>query len=358
MIYPRLIGAFITWMVTSIAGVPGPYAVAAAASDTTSAPSPVVTVHTELVRRQTVTRTLAAYGTVTPIGGAESTVSARHGGKLEQLRVSMGQPVRRGEALFDLVPTEQDRLNVEQARSALTLAQGELQRTQRLFDQQLATESQLATARKSLDDAQAAWRGLQRTGVSRQTDTVTAPFDGTVSSLAAGQGDVVATGTAVLKLARAGAVQVQLGVEPEDVTMVRAGMLVKVRPLLARQPVTQMGRVTTVAGAVNAQSRMVNVAVRLDPGQAPLLIGSRVEGVVTQSAQDALTVPRSSVLKDDKGSYVFLISSGMAHRVPVDVGGEYGDRLAVAGALQAGQAVVSLGNYELNDGMHVRDGGR
>jgi hypothetical protein len=41
--------------------------------------------------------------------------------------------------------------------------------------------------------------------------------------------------------------------------------------------------------------------------------------------------------------------------VPVQSGVEAGDLVAVAGALNAGDTVVTSGNYELVDGMAVRE---
>ncbi len=69
-------------------------------------------------------------------------------------------------------------------------------------------------------------------------------------------------------------------------------------------------------------------------------------------------VPRSAVLRDAKGAYLFQVLQGKARRVDVVAGLEQGGLLAVHAApgqrLEPAQPVVSLGNYELQDGMAVR----
>jgi multidrug efflux pump subunit AcrA (membrane-fusion protein) len=76
-------------------------------------------------------------------------------------------------------------------------------------------------------------------------------------------------------------------------------------------------------------------------------------GMIILSETSHLTVPRSAVLRDDKGSYLFTIAQGRAHRRDVVAGLEQDGRLAVAGSIAPGEPVVALGNYELRDGMNV-----
>lgn len=65
-------------------------------------------------------------------------------------------------------------------------------------------------------------------------------------------------------------------------------------------------------------------------------------------------MPRSAVLRDSQGAYVFQVRDGKAHRVTVQTGLERDGLIAVQGAFAATEPVVSLGNYELQDGMGVR----
>jgi membrane fusion protein (multidrug efflux system) len=70
-------------------------------------------------------------------------------------------------------------------------------------------------------------------------------------------------------------------------------------------------------------------------------------------------VPRSAVLHDGNGDYLFQVSEGVARRVAVTVESD-GDRLlGISGAgLDPALKVVVQGNYELSDGMAVREAAR
>ena len=62
------------------------------------------------------------------------------------------------------------------------------------------------------------------------------------------------------------------------------------------------------------------------------------------------------VLTDANGAYVFQVSGGKAHRVNVTSGEESQGMVAISGGTDPHLPVVVLGNYELQEGMQVRQG--
>jgi len=66
-------------------------------------------------------------------------------------------------------------------------------------------------------------------------------------------------------------------------------------------------------------------------------------------------VPRSAVLPDADKQVLFTVKDGKSVRHEVNVGISAGDRVEVqAPDLHPGDAVVTLGNYELTDGMAIQ----
>ncbi|PTS90786.1 efflux RND transporter periplasmic adaptor subunit, partial [Sphingomonas sp. HMWF008] len=62
-----------------------------------------------------------------------------------------------------------------------------------------------------------------------------------------------------------------------------------------------------------------------------------------------------AALLDDGGqAYVYVVTGGVAHRRDITVGAPRGDRVAVSGAVLAGEAVVVAGGTAVEDGMKVR----
>jgi RND family efflux transporter MFP subunit len=282
--------------------------------------------------------------------------------RVTQLRVQGGQSVARGEALFVVQADPAAALAATQARSAVTFADGEAARTQSLYDRALATTSQLATARKAAQDARDALASQVKSGIVSGNKLVTSPADGVVMQVSVGQGDQVQAGAPIVQLApSAGGLgsptNVQLGVEPADAAAIHPGDTVRLRGLstaLANTTVT--GRVAIVGASIDTQSQLVNVGANIALGGTAFIPGTRVAADIDTRRGVHWLVPRSAVLGDEKGHFIYQVGSGKkAHRVDVAVLTEDGNRYGVDGAIDAKQPVVTGGNYELQDGMTVQD---
>ena len=326
-----------------------------AANPVLAADTPSVQVETVALKQQPMADTVSGYGLVSPDTHSLQAISLPRPGQIVGLLVSAGQVVKKGAPLLEFGTGADAALGYRRARQAVEFAQGEVARKEQLAGQQLATQSQLATARQALADAEAALRAQEKIGAGRALERVTAPFDGVVVSVQAAQGDRLAAGVPVLKLARAGGQRVVLGVEPDDVSRVRSGMAVSVVQVFSGERKVA-GRVTQVFGMINPQTQFVDVLVQV-PGDG-LMPGTRVRAEIQLNRQDAWVVPRSAVLRDAQGAYIFQVREGKARRVNVRTGLEQDGLIAVQGAFEPREPVVSLGNYELQEGMAVRGSGR
>ncbi|WP_133646258.1 efflux RND transporter periplasmic adaptor subunit [Paraburkholderia flava] len=350
--------AVVGWRVVAISN-----AVAASASSTADNSS--VAVQTATIQRGSIAQPVRGYGVVSASASNVTSINLPYVARIVQMRVQPGQTVARGAALFVVQADASAVLAAAQARSALTLAQGELVRTQSLYRSALATQSQLAAAQKAADDARQALAAQQATGIAAGPHTIVAPLDGVVTQIGANQGDQVQAGTTILQLAAANGrndarANVMLGVEPADAASIHPGDTVTLHGLstaLAGTAVT--GHVTLVGAAIDAQSQLVDVGANVPLGQTAFIPGTRISADIATRSGTWWIVPRSAVLKDAQGAYVFQVTpQHKARRVAVVAKVEDGARYGVDGSLDSAQPLVTSGNYELQDGMTVRvDGG-
>ena len=316
-----------------------------------------VLVKTVALASHTLVATLTGYGTVLPDPDKVVSVNLPHAGQVTKLWVSQGQVVTRGMPLLELDTDPAARMKYIQAKAAVDYARSEVQRVKQMLAEQLATKSQLAGARKALADALAVLNAEKKLGTGRTHDIIRAPFNGIVSALQVAQGQRIQAGTTALNLARRNALLIPLGVEPEDAARVRPGMTVELTPVFDPRRAI-LAKVDEVNGMINPATLLVNVVVRLHgPQTKDLLLGMRVKGAIITTTERALAVPRSAILRDRRGAYLFVVQNGRARRVNVQTGLEYRGLVAVQGPLQAGERVVVLGNYELRDGTAVRETG-
>jgi len=320
----------------------------------TAGPAVQVTLHG--VETRTLEDTVTAYGVVSADPDAVNAFNADHQVIVSRLWVTAGQKVAKGDRLVTLSTAPSARMDYRQAAAALKYARDDLSRKRRLLKQQLATRAGVASAEKALQDAKARLAVQKELGNDTEQQVLQAPFAGVVTSLAVSPGQRLQGGSAILNLTRRDRLVVRLGVEPEEASSVPAGGDVRLTPIFGEGPAIRAS-VDRVQGIVDPKTRLVDVLVRLSGVQTDhLLPGMQLRGRITLSRHDTLAVPRSAVLKDANGPYLFIVRGQHAHRVDVHTGIRTERWIGVSGAgLSAGDRAVTEGNYELTDGAAVRE---
>ncbi len=321
----------------------------------TGSETPSVLVKTTAVEQQQVSETLTAYGTLDPDPDQVLSLSLPHAGLINRVWVRLGQRVKSGDSLLEVITAPDARMQYLQAQSAVDYAQRELDRQQRLLGEQLATKAAVDAARKNLQDARATLEALKQRGQGLEKETLRAPMDGIVTRLDLSQGQRVQADTTAMLIAAEQRLIARLGIEPEDLASVQPGQSVIITSVFVPD-ISIDSRVREVHAMVDPATHLVEVLVPIpDNASRGLVLGSRVIGTLQMASSESLVVPRSAVLSDQGQTYVFTVANGKAHRVVVTAGNDAGERVAVSGDLQVGDRVVTSGNYQLVDGMAVRD---
>lgn len=322
-------------------------------STTAASKSPVVV--TEVATRLQVFHVLVAgFGTLNGDSRSQQILNLPQSGQVGAVHVVAGRRVKRGELLLQLDTDPTARSGYQQATNALQLARSELARTERLAGDHLATASQLASARRSLSDAEAVVQQQTRLGGASDQADLRAPSDGIVTSVSVHPGERVQAGVPLAEFTASSTLVAQIGIEPTQAVSVHPGMPATIRLVYGTsQPLP--GRVTMVADAIDPQTHLLNVLIEVQPIAAvEMVAGAPLSGTIDAATFSAWAVPRDAVLSDANGSYVFQNQRDRAHRVPVKVLAPNGDTLGVSGALHAGDKVITLGAYELTDGDRVQ----
>jgi membrane fusion protein, multidrug efflux system len=318
-------------------------------------PAPSVLIETAAAREQMLRLTVQGYGTVATSEDAVVGVSFLHAGQISVLRVRPGEVVKAGDVLLELLTDPSATLGYETAVAALDFAKRDLARTKTLLAQHLATNAQLAAAQKAAEDATAAVEVQRKLGNDRKTEAITAPFSGYVTALTVALGDRVQPNTTVLKLAPTDRVQVTVGLEPEDAARVRTGMAAEVVPVFTPS-MRLSGIVRGATGTINPATKRLDMWVELAPGAQELVPGTAVSVEIVLEQHTGWIVPRDAVLRDGNGNYIFQVTGSKAERVAVKTGIENDKYTEVISPIDTRIPIVTMGNYELQDGMAVRDG--
>lgn len=310
-----------------------------------------VLVQTMPLRQRMMASHITGFGTLTPSPDATVNLNFPIAGRVDRVLVNPGQRVHKHDLLLTVTSDPASALSYTQAKNALAYARAELKREKKLLTQQLTTRSAVDIAAKNLKDAEQAMAVQKRLGAGITQNKLTAPIDGVVTAVKAVPGDRFSAGTNLVEIANVNILRARLGVEPSDSRLLQPGQKVTLSSVLDSNQRGE-GEVVWVAGQVNPRTQLVDVAVRMQAsGFEP---GTRVRGDIVTSSKREYAVPRRAVLEDKHGTYLFQVVNKHARRIDVKTGMEEGNWVAVQGPFIPNAPVVTLGNYELQDGGLVR----
>ena len=311
-------------------------------------PHPTAQVKVATLQSETLQDVVSVFGVVQADAASSITVAAPKAAIVSRVLVRSGQTVASGEALVELANAPGSEQAYRQAADAVGFAQGDLARVQRLYEERLAASDQLATAKKTLADAQAALTTQQKQGAGQKLQVLRAPRAGIVTTISSAVGDHVAQDAPMLVLARADGAAVKLGLEPGGHFAV--GQAVTLKPVFGGPPIAS--RIAMVGRAADQTTKTLDAIVPLNGATLP--IGASVQGEVVTASHQGLVAPRGAVVFDETGAHVFVVVGDKAQRVFVSVGLDHGEAIEIKGPLSAGARVAVDGAYELQDGMPVK----
>lgn len=334
-----------------------------------------------LARSVDVSGTLAA--------DQQATLGLKVAGRLDKIFVDIGTPVRRGQAIARLVPTDfelrvtqaqtamvqarvrlslppegpdavvppEQTAGVRQAAATLKQAQLTLERMKRLFDQQLIPRSDLDSAEAALGVADGRYQeaveeartrqailGQRRSelGLAEQqlTDSVlTAPFDGTIRERLANAGDYVAVGAPIAVLVQVHPLRLRLAVPERDAAGIKVGQRVDLT--VEGDPGKHAGRVARISPSITEDNRTLMVEAEVPNANGRLRPGSfaRAE-IVVLAADSAVLVPASSIVSFAGIDKVMGVEGGKAVEKRVKTGRKAGDRIEIVEGVKPGESVV------------------
>jgi RND family efflux transporter MFP subunit len=319
-----------------------------------------LTVTAAVAQSSQLSTALSANGNIAPwqeaIVGAES-----NGMRLAEVRVNVGDVVKRGQVLATFVP---DMVQADVAQSKAAVAEAEANLADAVANAQRARDlqasgalsaqqiNQLLTAERTAQarlDALRAAAQMQQLRLAQAQ--VLAPDGGVISARSATVGAVVPAGMELFRLIRQGRLEWRAEVAASELAQIKPGQAVRVT---AAGGASVAGKVRMLAPTVDPTTRNGIVFVDLpQPGTAKA--GMFARGDFETGISTGLTLPQSAVLLRDGFSYVFRLGAdNKVVQTKITVGRRVGDRIEVTGGLDANSRVVASGGGFLADGDTVK----
>lgn len=114
------------------------------------------------------------------------------------------------------------------------------------------------------------------------------------------------------------------------------------------------GEVRLAPAAVDPATRLGEVRIALDPDPR-LRTGLFASGWIVVEDREALTVPASAVLADERGNYVQVVTAGEIETRPVEAGLIWDGRREIVSGLEAGERILARAGAFFRTGDKIRE---
>jgi RND family efflux transporter MFP subunit len=287
---------------------------------------------------------------------------------IEKVFVNVGDGVKQGTLLCRL--SEEDvGLKLASLRAELREAQANLEKNQyfsrnrdRLLEEGRIDRNQYDNLDSEVNGNEAAVDRLRADIAQLEAQTtnvnVTSPIAGIVQAKYAGPGLVIQEKQPLFVITKIDPISVVFALAPYEAKTVRPDMPVTVRFVeLPGEAVT--AAVKSVGTAINQETGRFDVTAQIPNPNGTYKVGmaAQVEFAGAET-EKYFSVPAEAVITDARRHYVFTVSNGLAHKVPVVVREIKNDYAEIIEGLMEGNLVVVKGNKQLKEGSVVDIWGR
>ncbi|HEU5148526.1 MAG TPA: efflux RND transporter periplasmic adaptor subunit [Chryseosolibacter sp.] len=276
---------------------------------------------------------------------------AQEKGYLQKIFVDEGQFVRKGQLLFQIMPTLYE-AELQKAEAEVNFAQIEYQNTKSLADSNVVAPNELAMAKAKLDKARAE---LALAQVHLGFTKIRAPFDGIIDRLEVRLGSLVDEGELLTNLSDNSKMWVYFNVPEAEYLDYRAKVkqdsVITVKLLMANNKLFDYpGIVETIEADFNNETG--NIAFRATFPNPDGLLRHGQTGSIKMAVpmENTLIMPQKATFEILEKKYVFVVDEkNVVRSREITIGAEMEDLYAVTAGLADDEKILLEGLRKVRD---------
>lgn len=271
-------------------------------------------------------------------------------GFVRELLVEEGDRVEAGDILLRL-NDEELAVDAREAEVSVSLLESNFKRTQDLAERGMVNDQEFENIRIELAQARLS---LERARIRLAHTMVRAPVDGVITERAVQIGARVGSATKLFGMMRLDEMIARVYVPGRYLTSVRNDQVAELSSDFMPE-VTFEGWIKRISPVVDPRSGTfkVTVGVTAPADQAPpgLFVSVRI---ITDTRTDTVLLPKEAIVYEGGERYVFTVEEDKAAKRLLDAGYENSSVIEALSEIEAGTAIIVLGQNGLKDGTAVR----
>lgn len=282
-------------------------------------------------------------------------LNAEFGGILQQVYVTEGQMVAKGQTLGKI---DDGGLSSQlaQMETQAALAKTTFERQQNLWNQKIGSEIQFLQAKTNYN---AQLKAVAQMKSQLAKTVIRAPFSGTIDDIVTEKGSVVAPGTPIMRIVSLNNMYLEAEVPEKNIGSVKKGSDVIVKfPILNESMNT---KISQVSNYINPENRSFNIqiAVPNKNGKIKPNLTSKIQ-IKDYANPKVITVPISIVSENAEGEQYLYIAenvdkngNAVAKKVIIKTGQSQDGLVEIIEGIKDGDQIINEGARSVKDGQKV-----
>lgn len=283
--------------------------------------------------------------------------------KVKELYFEEGDYVKKDELIMIFDDEERNSIlrNIEKQELELKKLNRDYANSKALFDLGGSSlneiedlEYDIRTAELNLDE--------YKEELEKTIEEIRSPFEGTITSMVAEQNYRVNTEEELLEIADLSNIIITADVPEYDISNVKIGQMVRVKPEVFEKKKTLMGKIVEIANisteSDSSSQAYVEVSIALEDSEFKFLPGFTADvEIVYQSKKDTIFVPRTAVLSKDEKTYVYIIDKeNIISMKEVELGISNKETIEIVKGLEGNENIIEMADKNLEEGTKINIG--
>lgn len=280
---------------------------------------------------------------------------AREKGYLQRIFVEEGQFVKKGQLLFQIMPSLYE-AELQKAQAEADFAEIEYQNTKKLADSDVVSPNELAMAKAKFDKAKA---DVALTKVHLQFTEIRAPFDGIIDRFHVREGSFLDEGELLTALSDNSKMWVYYNVPEVEYLNYQLkadqGRPASVNLLLANhQLFTHPGMISTIEADFNHETGNIPFRATFPNPNGLLRHGQTGNIRMDIPIEDAIIIPQKATFEVLEKKYVFVVDENDIVRTrEITIGEDMEDLFVVSDGLAENEKILLEGIRKVRDGDQI-----
>jgi len=292
-------------------------------------------------------------------------------GQITAINFTQGALIKQGEVLFE-IDSQQYIANLQIAQAQLAKDSAQLAIAEKDFERYKGLNLQKYVSDKQFDQAKANKASLQaavdadKAGIANaqlmlEDCFIKAPVDGIAGQVSVTKGNIVQANVSdpITTIMEISPIYIVFDVDSRNFSLLRKNPDIKQLPIVVETESGQVikdAKISFINNDINSATGSVTVKALYDNKDYSLWANQYVKIMVTMSInKDAIIVPVTAVLQNQKGYYVFVIDEkNIAHMKQVSIGIQDDKSTEILSGIDEGEMVVTSGQLRISEGVGVQ----